>query len=151
MKVLISGAGIAGPALAYWLSQYGFRPTLVEAAPRLRTGGYIVDFWGSGYVIADRMSLLPVIHSQGYRLQDVRVVNDCGETVSGFPADAFSRVTDGHYISVARGDLAALIYSKIDGKVETLFGDTISALDQNASCIHVSFERSPARDFDLVI
>ena len=48
MKVLISGAGIAGPTLAYWLAHYGFQPTIIEAAPRLRTGGYLIDFWGAG-------------------------------------------------------------------------------------------------------
>jgi 2-polyprenyl-6-methoxyphenol hydroxylase-like FAD-dependent oxidoreductase len=44
--ILISGAGIAGPTLAYWLSRYGFNPTLIERAPALRTGGYVMDFWG---------------------------------------------------------------------------------------------------------
>ena len=67
MRVLISGAGIAGPTLAYWLARYGFKPTIIEAAPRLRTGGYIIDFWGAGYDIADRMGLLPEILQQ--RLQ----------------------------------------------------------------------------------
>ena len=52
MRVLISGAGIAGPTLAYWLAHYGFTPTIVEKAPRLRTGGYIIDFWGAGFDIA---------------------------------------------------------------------------------------------------
>lgn len=36
-KVLISGAGIAGPALAYWLRRYGFEPTVIEVAPASRT------------------------------------------------------------------------------------------------------------------
>ena len=54
MKVLISGAGIAGPTLAYWLARYGFQPTIVEKAPHLRTGGYIIDFWGLGFIRLDR-------------------------------------------------------------------------------------------------
>lgn len=65
MKILISGAGIAGPTLAYWLLQYGFEPTVVESAPRLRTGGYIIDFWGAGFDIADKMGLLPEITRAG--------------------------------------------------------------------------------------
>src|SRR5262249_17524318 len=55
--VLISGAGIAGPTLAFWLGQAGFRPTLVERAPALRDGGYVIDFWGLGFDIAERMGL----------------------------------------------------------------------------------------------
>ena len=59
IRVLISGAGIAGPTLAYWLSHYGFEVTIVEKAPRLRVGGYVIDFWGAGFDIADRMGILP--------------------------------------------------------------------------------------------
>jgi len=54
-KVLISGLGIAGPTLAFWLKATGFQPTLVEHAPLLRSGGYVIDFWGLGYDIAERM------------------------------------------------------------------------------------------------
>lgn len=61
----ISGAEIAGPRLAYRLLQYGMEPTIIEEAPRLRTGGYLIDFWGAGYDIADRMGLLPEITSRG--------------------------------------------------------------------------------------
>lgn len=61
MKILISGAGIAGPTLAYWLLKYGFEPTLIEQAPELRTGGYVIDFWGAGFDIAERMGLVPDI------------------------------------------------------------------------------------------
>ena len=69
MKVLISGAGIAGPTLAYWLAHYGFEPTIVEKAPTLRTGGYIIDFWGAGFDVADRMGLLPEVYQQGIQGQ----------------------------------------------------------------------------------
>jgi 2-polyprenyl-6-methoxyphenol hydroxylase-like FAD-dependent oxidoreductase len=130
VKVLISGAGIAGPALAYWLARYGLDPTLVERAPRLRTGGYIIDFWGAGFEIADRMGLLPEIDHEGYRVREVRVVNRDGRRVAAFPAEAFARATQGRYV---------------------LFGDSIARIDQTANCVHVTFERASARDFDLVI
>lgn len=57
-SVLISGAGIAGPTLAYWLKVAGYEPTLIERAPVLRHGGYVIDFWGLGYDLAKRMGLL---------------------------------------------------------------------------------------------
>ena len=58
-SVLISGIGVAGPALAYWLSLYGFKTTLVEKAEHLRTGGYVIDFWGLGFDVAEKMGILP--------------------------------------------------------------------------------------------
>jgi 2-polyprenyl-6-methoxyphenol hydroxylase-like FAD-dependent oxidoreductase len=151
VKVLISGAGIAGPTLAYWLAHYGFKPTLTESAPKLRTGGYAIDFWGAGFDVADRMGLLPEIRSRGYMVRKVEVVNERGKRVSGFSVDAFSRITEGRYITVPRGDLAACIYGKIEGGVETIFGDSVRAIEQTERGVHVTFERGGSRDFDIVV
>lgn len=151
MKVLISGAGIAGPTLAFWLSHYGLEPTIVERAPQLRTGGYIIDFWGLGLDIADRMGLLPEIRRKGYVAREVRVVNSNGRRISGFPVESLSRVVQGRYISLARSDLAASIYHAIEGKVETMFGESITGIDQTAEGVHVGFETGRVRNFDLVI
>lgn len=151
MKVLISGAGIAGPTLAYWLAHYGFQPTLVEKSPALRTGGYIIDFWGLGFDVAGRMGLLPEIHRAGYMVEEVRVVNQQGERVAGFPVQAVSRIAQGRYVSIPRGGLSAIIYSSLEGKVETIFGDGIARIEQNGSGVHVGFESGSERDFDLLI
>lgn len=78
MRVLISGAGIAGPTLAYWLAHFGPEPTIVEKAPKLRTGGYIIDFWGLGFDIADRMGLLQEIRRMRYMVREVSIVDRTG-------------------------------------------------------------------------
>ena len=126
MKILISGAGVAGPTLAYWLAHFGFEPTIVEKAPALRTGGYIIDFWGAGFDIADRMGLLPELREKGYVVQELRVVNRNGERIAGFPVDVIAQATGGRYISLPRSELSASIFGKLDGKVETIFGDSIT-------------------------
>jgi 2-polyprenyl-6-methoxyphenol hydroxylase-like FAD-dependent oxidoreductase len=151
MRILISGAGIAGPTLAYCLLHYGLEPTLVEPAARLRTGGYIIDFWGAGFEIAERMGILPEIRRKGYVVREVRVVSQSGKRVAGFPAGAFSRMTRGRFISLPRGELAASIFGKIEGKVETIFGDSVKYLEQTGTGVSVTFERGGAREFDLVV
>ncbi len=151
MKILISGAGIAGPTLAYWLARYGLKPTLIEAAPQLRTGGYIIDFWGAGIEIADRMGLLPEIRAKGYMVKEVVALNRAGKRVAGFSAEVFERVTRSRFVSVPRGDLAAAIFGKLDARVETIFGDSIRSIDETASGVRVGFEQAPPREFDLVI
>ncbi len=151
MNVLISGAGIAGPCLAYWLKRYGFQPTLVERAPRLRAGGYIVDFWGAGFDVADRMGLVPRILEQGYRIEEVRQVDREGKRVSGFKLDVFERLTGGRFTSLPRSALGAAIYQALDGEVETIFNDSVVALEEVDHRVRVSFERSAARDVDLVV
>jgi 2-polyprenyl-6-methoxyphenol hydroxylase-like FAD-dependent oxidoreductase len=151
VRILISGAGIAGPTLAYWLLRFGHEPTLVENAAELRSGGYVIDFWGAGFDIAERMGLLPELKRRGYAIQEVRMVDDCGHRVGGFSTGVFGRLTGGRYLSIARSELAAALYGTIETQVETLFGESITALEEDDREIHVSFERSETRTFDLVI
>jgi 2-polyprenyl-6-methoxyphenol hydroxylase-like FAD-dependent oxidoreductase len=151
MKILISGAGIAGPTLAYWLAHYGLEPTIVEKAPKLRTGGYIIDFWGVGFDIAEQMGALPEIRSKGYMVEEVRIVDRSGRRVAGFPVEAVARLAQGRYISLARGDLATSIFARIEGKVETILGDSVAHIEQAGSGVRVVFESGSARHFDLVI
>ncbi|SEA71774.1 MULTISPECIES: FAD-binding domain [unclassified Mycobacterium] len=151
MKIAISGAGIAGPTLAYWLSRSGHDPVLIETAPQLRTGGYLIDFWGVGYAIAERMGLADAIQRAGYGIDQVRLVDGRGRKTGGFAVSPFRRVFDGRYISLPRGELARLIYEAVGDDVETVFGDRITAIDQRDEGVHVAFEHSGRREFDLVI
>jgi 2-polyprenyl-6-methoxyphenol hydroxylase-like FAD-dependent oxidoreductase len=151
MRVLVSGAGIAGPTLAAWLTRYGMTATLVERSPTLRTGGYVIDFWGAGFEVASRMGLLPDILRTGYAVREVRVVDRSGRKVSGFPAAAFARAVGSGFTSLPRGDLAAAIYRAIGDRVETIFGDSISRIDQTVDDVRVTFDRHGNRTFDLVV
>ncbi|MDN5926749.1 MAG: FAD-binding domain [Hyphomicrobiales bacterium] len=151
MKIAINGAGVAGPALAYWLLHYGHEPVLIERAPALRTGGYVIDFWGAGYDIAERMGILPRLLDLGYQVEEVRFVDANCRRSGGFSTDVFSRMTGGRFTSLQRSDLASTIYAAIEGKVETLFGDGIVSIEEEAGGVHVGFGHAAPRDFDLVI
>ena len=152
MKVLIVGAGIAGPTLAYWLQRAGYEPTLVERAPELRRGGYIVDFWGAGFDVADQMGIVPEVLRRGYHLREVRQVGDNGQRITAFDPELFVRGTGGRYVSIARSELGAIIYSALGGRVETIFGDSVRALDDDDGArVRVTFDSGRTRDFDLVI
>lgn len=151
MKVLIVGAGIAGPTLAYWLQRAGYEITLMERSPALRTGGYLVDFWGAGFEIADQMGLVPELMARGYHLGEIRQVDESGHAIAAFDPELFVRGTDGRYVSLARSDLSALIYGGLAQRVETIFGDSVSALVDDGARVRVTFESGTMRDFDLVI
>lgn len=151
MKIVINGAGIAGPTLAYWLSASGHDVLLVEEAPRLRSGGYVIDFWGVGYDVADKMGLIEPIRAHGYQVREVRFVDRFGRRSSGFKVDVFTRLTGGRFTSVRRSDLAATIYGAIEDRVETIFGDSIAGIDDEGSRVHIRFEHAAARHVDLVV
>lgn len=151
MRILIAGAGIAGPTLAWWLLHHGFTPTLVESAPCLRTSGYIIDFWGGGFEIADRMQLLPALEPLGYKVQEMRLVDQRGRSIAAVPTSAFFDLTQGRFLSIARGDLAACICEAVQGRAEILFGDRIAQMTQSDKEVTVLFQSGDTRTFDLVI
>ena len=148
--VLISGGGIAGPTLAFWLKAAGFAPTLVERAPALRTGGYVIDFWGLGYEIAARMGLAADLDRVGYHLREMRIVGDRGERVAGFGAQVFGELTGGRYVTLGRSDLSRLLFDKIKDTA-IIFGDEIVGLEQHADGVQVRLKHAGERWFDLVI
>ena len=149
--VLISGAGVAGPSVAFWLRKYGYCPTIVESAPALRVGGYMVDFWGVGYDVAERMGLIPTLRRSAYDIREVRLVDERGNRLGGFSVDAFRAATGGRFFSIQRSDLARDIFEALEGRVETIFGDSMQSLEQDESGVQVTFRHAPARRFDLVI
>jgi 2-polyprenyl-6-methoxyphenol hydroxylase-like FAD-dependent oxidoreductase len=149
--VVINGAGIAGTTLAYWLRRSGHEVLLVEQALRPRRGGYVVDFWGVGYDVADKMGLLPRIRPLGYQVREVRFVDGQGRRRGGFSVDVLRRLTHGRLTSLRRSDLAAVIYDALDGQVETLFGDSIGGIGDHGHAVRVTFEHAPPREVDLVV
>ena len=151
MRIAINGAGIAGPTLAYWLRESGHEVLLIEESPHLRSGGYVIDFWGVGYDIAEKMRLLPRIRELGYQVREVRYVDRHGRKSGGFSVDVFGRLTNGRFTTLRRSDLAATIYRALDGKVETIFGDSVARIQDEGDCVQVSFDHAAPRTVDLVI
>lgn len=150
-KVLISGAGIAGPTLAYWLVRYGFEPTIIERAPAFREGGYIIDFWGLGFDVAEQMNLVPELERCGYKAQEVRFLDRAGRRTGGFNTEIFRMNLQNRFLSLQRGDLARIIYDKIADEVESIFDESITDIVQSDDKVNVSFQKSRPRSFDLVI
>lgn len=149
--VLISGLGIAGPTLAFWLTAGGFEPTLIERAPQLRTGGYVIDLWGLGYDIVERMGLKKESERLGYHIQEMCVVDDQGKRVSGFDVDVFRELTNGRYVTLGRSELSRLLFEKDAGTSEVMFDNEIVGLEDRGDEVSVRFKHGPPRQFDLVV
>ncbi|MFI8521369.1 FAD-dependent monooxygenase [Streptomyces sp. NPDC085481] len=148
--VLISGASIAGPALALWLHRYGFAPTVVERAPELRTGGYKVDLRGGAIEICRRMGILDEVRAHSTDMDGGSYVDSRGRTVGELPAEIFGGREE-QDDEIMRGDLARILYERTRDDVEYLFGDSIAALDDDGDGVDVTFESGNRRRFDLVV
>ena len=149
--ILISGAGIAGPTLAFWLGAAGFRPTVIERSRGIRTDGYVIDFWGCGYGIAERMGLKADMERLGYHIREMRIVDDRGARIAGFGTSVFWELTGGRFITLRRSDLSHLLFEKARAAAEIIFDDEIEDLEQHADHVCTQFKKAGQRRFDLVI
>lgn len=146
-SVLISGAGIAGNALAFWLGRYGFRPTVVEIAPDLRAGGFPVDFRGRAHLaVLARMGVLEEVRAHQTPAVSHVIVDEAGRPVAEIP----SELTAGG-LEILRGDLVQILYQRAKDAAEYRFADSISSLTPVAGGVRAQFERSAPRTFDLVV
>ena len=151
MKIAINGAGIAGTALAYWLSKLGHEVLLVERAPALRTGGFVVNLWGIGYDALERMGLLPGLLALQHHSDELRMVDAAGRTRGGYPSSVLLKLAKGRMATLARYDIAATIYGALGDRVETVFGDSVTAIEDAGARVRVGFEHAASREVDLVM
>ncbi|TNC22397.1 FAD-dependent monooxygenase [Amycolatopsis alkalitolerans] len=146
-SVLISGASVAGPALAFWLARAGWSVTVVEKAPALRRGGQAVDFKGATHrTVLERMGLLADVQARQTDGHDQTVIDARGRSLAVIPG-AFT----GGDVEIRRGELAGLLYERTASSCEYLFGDTISGLAEGPGGVDVEFASGAGRRFDLVV
>ena len=124
-NILISGAGIAGPALAYWLSTSGHDVTVVERADAVRPGGQAVDLRGAGRTVIERMGVMDRVRSVALDQRGVAWVDARGRVTARMPVDAFAGEGIISEIEVLRDDLADVLHDATRARVEYVFGDTV--------------------------
>ncbi|MEO3807988.1 FAD-dependent monooxygenase [Sphaerisporangium sp. B11E5] len=148
-NILISGASVAGPALAFWLRRHGFRPTVVERAPGPRDGGYKIDIRGAALEVVARMGLLDEVRRHATGMRVARFVDAAGREVASMDADLFGG-REGDDAEIMRGDLARVLREATEG-VEYIYGDSVASMRETPEGVEVTFENGPPRTFDLVV
>jgi 2-polyprenyl-6-methoxyphenol hydroxylase-like FAD-dependent oxidoreductase len=102
MRVLISGAAIAGLTVAYWLRRYGYTPTIVERAQSLLTGGYKIDVRGTALQVLRRMGIYNAVVAASTDMQGALLVNKDGKVIKEMTGDAFGHRV-GEDLEIVRG------------------------------------------------
>jgi 2-polyprenyl-6-methoxyphenol hydroxylase-like FAD-dependent oxidoreductase len=151
-EVLISGASIAGPTLAWWLCRQGFTPTVVEQTPALRAGlgGHAVDLFGPAVDVAERMGILPKVLAARTRTERVTIERPGRSPVEVDLGQLTAGISERH-VEIMRGELTSILHQATRDDVEYRFGDSIRTLDQDGDGVEVSFEHGPPRRFGLVV
>lgn len=155
VNVLVSGASVAGTAAAYWLGRHGYSVTVVERQRGPRPGGQAIDVRGSALTVLDRMGLLAAAQKCKTQIRGSCVVDRDGNEVSRDTEAALSGPYGGPIdspgIELLRDDLVELLYGASQWTTDYLFDDTITAVDDDGTKVHVTFERAAPHEFDLVI
>ncbi|ASN51047.1 FAD-dependent monooxygenase [Sinomonas sp. R1AF57] len=145
--VLICGAGIAGPTLAYWLARHGFRPTVVERATGVRSSGNPVDVHGPATEAARSMGILGRLRDAATHAPALAFVTPSGGRIGpmrlGRPR--------GDDVEVPRADLASVLIEAAHDGTEFLFGDSVTGLHADSSGVDAVFAHAAPRRFDVVV
>jgi 2-polyprenyl-6-methoxyphenol hydroxylase-like FAD-dependent oxidoreductase len=151
-KVLISGASIAGPALAYWLCRYGFDVTVVERAAAVRSGGYPIDVRGTAISVVERMGLLSQLQAAHIDTRRLTFVDARGEPIAVLSPQALAGGVSGRHIELPRGALTSLLYEHTqNGTIRYRFSDSIDALEDDGAGVDIRFKNGEQDRFDIVV
>jgi 2-polyprenyl-6-methoxyphenol hydroxylase-like FAD-dependent oxidoreductase len=150
--VLISGASIAGPTTAWWLTRHGFEPILVEQSPIPRPGGHAIDVRGAALNVLRAMGLEAAARERRTQIHGMSVLAADGSEVWRSEEMTISGGTFGaESIEILRDDMSDILLSSLPETTEVIFGDSVVGLEDNGAGVMVSFDRAPSRNFDLVI
>lgn len=150
-KVLISGASVAGPVLAYWLNRHGFAVTVVEKAAAVRGGGYPIDIRGTALEVVRRMGVYARISGAHIDTRRLSFVDARGRRVGTIQPELLTGGVEGRDLELPRGDLTAALYDAVRDDCEFVFADAIAALQQDAGGVDVRLRSGRERRFDLVL
>jgi 2-polyprenyl-6-methoxyphenol hydroxylase-like FAD-dependent oxidoreductase len=151
-RVLVSGAGVAGPVTAYWLRRFGCRPTVVERTSELRIGdgGQAVDLFGPALDVLAWMGQKDAVWDARTRTEIVSLIRQGHPGIDVEAARLAEGVSDRH-VEIMRGDLSKIVYDTCGDDVEYIFGDSIRTLHDTGAEVEVSFHHAGPRTFDLVV
>jgi 2-polyprenyl-6-methoxyphenol hydroxylase-like FAD-dependent oxidoreductase len=149
--VLISGASIAGPALAFWLARYGINATVVEKAASLRGGGYPIDVRGTAIEAVERMGLYAQMRAAHVDSQSIGFVDAHGAVVAKINPEALTGGVRGKDVEIRRGDIATTLYAATKDTANYKFNDSIAALEEHADGVNVTFVSGDTATYDIVI
>src|SRR6218665_1773797 len=148
-KVLISGASIAGPTLAFWLAKYGYQVTVVERAASLRLGGQNIDISGPAEEVINKMRIKTAVRDANTGEIGLQFIGQDDQPKASFPKEA--ALTGTHELEIIRGDLVSILYDSTKQNVTYQFDDSITEVEQHPDHVRVTFSSGKTETFQLVI
>jgi 2-polyprenyl-6-methoxyphenol hydroxylase-like FAD-dependent oxidoreductase len=150
VRIGINGVGIAGPTLAYWLRQYGHEPVLFEKADQLRTEGYVVDFWGLGYNVAERMGIIDELRAKATEQERLSFVDRAGNEIAHLDTGKVREQWNGRFITVPRGAICQAAFDAC-GDVRVEFGVHVAGIEEHADGVDAVLSDGRRERYDAIV
>lgn len=151
MRILVSGAGIAGMTLAYWLLRDGHTPVVIERGSADRPGGYGIDFGGTGYDVAARMGIAERLASRRLPIESAQFVDTHGKVFASLSMALVHKISRSPHLALMHGTLEEILAEAIAPHVEIRYGHSIAAIEQRPGAVEVTFAHGAQETFDLVV
>ncbi len=152
MKILISGGGIAGLTLAYWLYHYGHEPVVIEQANGLRRDGYGIDFYSTGYDVAERMGIIERLRARQIKAHYLAYVDEAGTPVARISLDTLRREAfNGTYMALMHATLEEELYTAVRFDVDIRFNTSIQHIDQTSDTVTATFDNGTQESYDFLV
>lgn len=150
MKILVSGAGIAGLVTAYWLHEYGYEVNVVEKAPQMERNGYLIGFRGPSITVLRRMGVLENTLERGSDSFHYDILNSKGRPINRSRYLSYKEDERGK-LPINRADLCTVLYEAVKDKVGIRFGATIESVYQHSHGVDVHLSDGRQAAYDLLI
>jgi len=150
-KILISGGGIAGLTLAYYLGKAGFSPVVIEKANSIRNGGYMIDFFSSGLFVSEDMGIIEALKAKDYGMESIQLYSALGKKGSLVSLKGFREALDGKFFNLLRTDLVEILYEKAKEYADIRFSTSITSIEEHPQNLLVHFNDGTKEAFDLLI
>jgi len=151
LRILVTGASIAGNTAALWLGRHGHDVEVVERAPAFRDGGQNIDVRGVGREVLRRMGLEQAALDRGTGELGTAWVDDRGRVAARFVTDATTGDGPTAEMEILRGDLARLLRDAAEPVVRYRFGDRVAAVAEEADGARVRFASGRSASYDAVL
>ncbi|MCP8884783.1 FAD-dependent monooxygenase [Devosia sp. XJ19-1] len=151
MRAIISGAGIAGLSAALALDRAGWAVTVLERAPGLRAGGYMLDFYGPGFDAAADLGVIDALAARARRVGKIDFVNESGRAGSSMDYEQIRRATGDKLFPILRGDIERVLHSALPDRVGLRYSCEIASLNNRSDGVTVTLDSGETLEADLLV
>ena len=151
MHAIVSGAGVAGLALAGRLARDGWSVEIVERAPAPRASGYLIDFFGPGFEAAERLGLLPGLRARAEAYDELRSVDASGRVRARLPIALVERALAGRYLTILRPRIVEALTEALPAGVRIRWGTQLETVHDDGTTVHVLLSDGERREADVLV